>query len=98
MKEITISPVTRIEGHAGVRIYLNDRGGEVDSAHFQVVELRGDSRSSLSALQSRRHLGSRPPAYAGYAPPRRTTWLQRRRPTRSTASNRPRPERNSGNS
>jgi F420-non-reducing hydrogenase large subunit len=40
MKEITINPVTRIEGHADVRVYLNDRG-EVDSAHFQVVELRG---------------------------------------------------------
>jgi len=40
MKEVTINPVTRIEGHADVRIYLNDRG-EVDSAHFQVVELRG---------------------------------------------------------
>jgi len=40
MKEIAINPVTRIEGHAGVRIYLNDRG-DVDSAHFQVVELRG---------------------------------------------------------
>lgn len=48
MKEITISPVTRIEGHAGVRIYLNDRG-EVDSAHFQVVELRGFEKFLVGA-------------------------------------------------
>jgi len=48
MKEITISPVTRIEGHAGVRIYLNDQG-EVDSAHFQVVELRGFEKFLIGA-------------------------------------------------
>jgi len=48
MKEITISPVTRIEGHAGIRIYLNDQG-EVDSAHFQVVELRGFEKFLIGA-------------------------------------------------
>jgi len=48
MKEITISPVTRIEGHAGVKIYLNDQG-EVDSAHFQVVELRGFEKFLVGA-------------------------------------------------
>lgn len=48
MKEITISPVTRIEGHAGIKIYLNDQG-EVDSAHFQVVELRGFEKFLIGA-------------------------------------------------
>ncbi|MDN7023486.1 Ni/Fe hydrogenase subunit alpha [Methanoculleus sp. FWC-SCC1] len=48
MKEITISPVTRIEGHAGVKIYLND-AGEVESAHFQVVELRGFEKFLIGA-------------------------------------------------
>jgi len=48
MKEITISPVTRIEGHAGVKIFLNDQG-EVDSAHFQVVELRGFEKFLIGA-------------------------------------------------
>jgi len=48
MKEITISPVTRIEGHAGVRIFLDDRGA-VDSAHFQVVELRGFEKFLVGA-------------------------------------------------
>ena len=40
MKEITINPVTRIEGHANVKINLDDQNN-VSSAHFQVVELRG---------------------------------------------------------
>jgi len=48
MKEITISPVTRIEGHAGVRIFLDDQGA-VDSAHFQVVELRGFEKFLVGA-------------------------------------------------
>ncbi|MDD4126218.1 MAG: Ni/Fe hydrogenase subunit alpha [Methanomicrobium sp.] len=40
MKEITINPVTRIEGHANVKINLDDQNN-VTSAHFNVVELRG---------------------------------------------------------
>lgn len=40
MAQITISPVTRIEGHAEVRIHLDDQGN-VEHAHFNVVELRG---------------------------------------------------------
>ncbi|NJL01960.1 MAG: Ni/Fe hydrogenase subunit alpha [Spirulinaceae cyanobacterium RM2_2_10] len=37
---IVIDPVTRIEGHAKISIYLND-AGEVDDARFHVVEYRG---------------------------------------------------------
>ncbi|MBN1431331.1 MAG: Ni/Fe hydrogenase subunit alpha [Methanomicrobiaceae archaeon] len=48
MKEITINPVTRIEGHARVKINLND-SGNVDSAHFEVVELRGFEKFMLGA-------------------------------------------------
>ncbi|HUL62843.1 MAG TPA: nickel-dependent hydrogenase large subunit, partial [Methanocella sp.] len=40
MKKITISPITRIEGHAQVLITLGDNG-EVADAHFSAVELRG---------------------------------------------------------
>ncbi|NYT05755.1 MAG: Ni/Fe hydrogenase subunit alpha [Methanomicrobiales archaeon] len=40
MSRITISPVTRIEGHAQVRIHLDEQGN-VENAHFNVVELRG---------------------------------------------------------
>ena len=39
-KKIVIDPVTRIEGHAKISIYLND-AGEVDDARFHVVEYRG---------------------------------------------------------
>ncbi|WP_245619266.1 hypothetical protein [Methanogenium cariaci] len=41
MTRINISPVTRIEGHAEVRIEVDSTGGGVESAHFNVVELRG---------------------------------------------------------
>ena len=37
---ISIHPVTRIEGHAKVSIYLNP-AGEIESAQFHVVEFRG---------------------------------------------------------
>jgi NAD-reducing hydrogenase large subunit len=37
---ILISPVTRIEGHAKISIYLNN-ADEVESAQFHVVEFRG---------------------------------------------------------
>jgi NAD-reducing hydrogenase large subunit len=39
-KEIVISPVTRIEGHAQVSIFLND-DDSVKEARFQVVDFRG---------------------------------------------------------
>ncbi|MDH7593020.1 MAG: Ni/Fe hydrogenase subunit alpha [Methanomicrobiales archaeon] len=48
MKQMTISPVTRVEGHGEVRIDLNDRG-EVERAHFSVVELRGFERFLVGA-------------------------------------------------
>jgi F420-non-reducing hydrogenase large subunit len=48
MTQITINPVTRIEGHAQVRINLDDAGG-VESAHFNVVELRGFEKFLVGA-------------------------------------------------
>ncbi|NDJ87251.1 MAG: Ni/Fe hydrogenase subunit alpha [Chloroflexi bacterium] len=39
-QQISINPVTRIEGHAHISIQLND-AGEVDDAHFHVTQLRG---------------------------------------------------------
>jgi NAD-reducing hydrogenase large subunit len=39
-KTVVIDPVTRIEGHAKISIFLND-AGEVDDARFHVVEYRG---------------------------------------------------------
>jgi F420-non-reducing hydrogenase large subunit len=40
MKEITIDPITRLEGHGNVSIFLNDKG-EVENAYLKVPELRG---------------------------------------------------------
>jgi NAD-reducing hydrogenase large subunit len=39
-KQIHIEPVTRIEGHAKITVFLDD-GGEVRDAQFHVTELRG---------------------------------------------------------
>jgi F420-non-reducing hydrogenase large subunit len=39
-KQIVISPVTRLEGHAKISIFLDDNDA-VDRAYFQIVELRG---------------------------------------------------------
>ena len=39
-RRITISPITRLEGHGKIDIFLDDEGNVKDS-YFQVVELRG---------------------------------------------------------
>jgi len=40
MKRISIDPITRLEGHGKIDIFLNDDGG-VANCYFQVPELRG---------------------------------------------------------
>ena len=40
MKKITIDPITRLEGHGKIEIFLND-AGEVEKTYLQVPELRG---------------------------------------------------------
>jgi len=40
MKRITIDPITRLEGHGKIEIFLKD-DGEVDNVYFQIPELRG---------------------------------------------------------
>jgi F420-non-reducing hydrogenase large subunit len=40
MKRITIDPITRLEGHGKIEIFLDDEG-EVKNVFFQVPELRG---------------------------------------------------------
>jgi len=42
---ITIDPVTRLEGHGKVTIYLNDQG-EVENANFHVTQVRGFEKFS----------------------------------------------------
>jgi len=45
-KRITIDPITRLEGHGKIEIFLND-AGDVERAFFQVPELRGFETFSL---------------------------------------------------
>jgi F420-non-reducing hydrogenase large subunit len=40
LKKISIDPITRLEGHGKIDIFLNDQG-DVANAYFQVPELRG---------------------------------------------------------
>jgi F420-non-reducing hydrogenase large subunit len=39
-KTITINPITRLEGHGKIKIFLNEEGN-AENAYFQVPELRG---------------------------------------------------------
>jgi len=43
MKTITIDPITRLEGHGKIEIFLDDRG-DVANAYLQIPELRGFER------------------------------------------------------
>ena len=45
-QRITIDPITRLEGHGKIEIFLNDRG-DVDHAYLQIPELRGFERFCL---------------------------------------------------
>jgi len=43
MKTITIDPITRLEGHGTISIFLNEQGN-VENAYLQIPELRGFER------------------------------------------------------
>jgi len=43
MKEISIDPITRLEGHGRIQIFLNEQG-DVANAYLQIPELRGFER------------------------------------------------------
>jgi F420-non-reducing hydrogenase large subunit len=45
MKTITIDPITRLEGHGKINIFLNEKGDVVNS-YLQIPELRGFERFS----------------------------------------------------
>jgi F420-non-reducing hydrogenase large subunit len=40
MAKISIDPITRLEGHGKIEIFLNDEG-DVENAYLQIPELRG---------------------------------------------------------
>lgn len=50
-KTITISPVSKVEGHGKVTIHLNERN-EVEESHFHVVEFRGFEKFCEGRLMS----------------------------------------------
>ncbi len=43
MQRITIDPITRLEGHGKIEIFLNGKG-DVSNSYFQIPELRGFER------------------------------------------------------
>jgi F420-non-reducing hydrogenase large subunit len=46
MERITIDPITRLEGHGKIEIFLDDKG-DVANTYFQVPELRGFEQFAL---------------------------------------------------
>lgn len=46
MKRVTIDPITRLEGHGKIEIFLDDKGA-VENVYFQVPELRGFEKFCL---------------------------------------------------
>lgn len=46
MQRISIDPITRLEGHGKIEIFLNDEG-DVANTYFQVPELRGFERFAV---------------------------------------------------
>lgn len=46
MKRVTIDPITRLEGHGRIEIFLNDEG-EVANTYLQIPELRGFEQFSI---------------------------------------------------
>jgi F420-non-reducing hydrogenase large subunit len=68
MKEILIDPITRLEGHGNVSIFLND-AGEVENAYLKIPELRGfekfciGRRAELMPLLTTRICGVCPVAH-----------------------------------
>ncbi len=46
MERITIDPITRLEGHGKIEIFLNE-DGNVKNAYLQIPELRGFEQFSI---------------------------------------------------
>jgi hypothetical protein len=81
-RNITVDPITRLEGHGKIDIFLNDQG-DVERAYMQVPELRGFEVFSLGRpAEDMPQITSR---ICGVCPPR-ITW---RRPNASTTSKTP---------
>jgi len=68
MKEVIINPITRLEGHGNISIFLNE-AGEVENAYLKIPELRGfeqfcvGRRAELMPLLTTRICGVCPVAH-----------------------------------
>ena len=71
MRKISIDPITRLEGHGKIEIFVND-AGEVANVYFQVPELRGFERFCVGPAGRGAGRASRRASAA--CAPRRTTW------------------------
>jgi len=49
MKTVTIDPITRLEGHGKISIFLDNKG-DVENAYLQIPELRGFERFAVGRL------------------------------------------------
>src|SRR3990172_4347348 len=79
MQRITIDPITRLEGHGKIEIFL-DAEGNVANTYFQIPELRGFGRFCVGRpVEEMPLLTNR---ICGVCR-RRTTWPRPKPPTRS---------------
>jgi F420-non-reducing hydrogenase large subunit len=46
MKRVSIDPITRLEGHGKIEIFLTDEG-DVENVYLQIPELRGFEQFSV---------------------------------------------------
>jgi F420-non-reducing hydrogenase large subunit len=49
MKKVVIDPITRLEGHGKITIFLNE-DGDVANAYLQIPETRGFERFSEAGM------------------------------------------------
>ena len=49
MKRVSIDPITRLEGHGKIEIFLT-KEGDVENAYLQIPELRGFERFAVGRL------------------------------------------------
>ena len=91
MKEVIIDPITRLEGHGNVSIFLDD-AGEVENAYLKVPELRGfekfciGRRAELMPILTTRICGVCPVAhhFASVKALDRLSMLNRHQPQRNS--------------
>ena len=85
MKKVTIDPITRLEGHGKIEIFL-DEAGDVENAYFVIPELRGFEQFCVGRAGGGDAAHHQP--HLRRLSRKRTTWRRPRRSTRSIMSSR----------